>query len=58
MSTSDREGATRSDMLKLIGRISREDAEDLIRIIDECCRQIDEEMWLDSPEPVLIKQKF
>jgi hypothetical protein len=33
-----------------MGRISHQAAEELMRLIDESCGQIDEEGWLTSPE--------
>lgn len=38
-------GATAETMMKLIGRISREDADEMIRIIDECCGRVDANEW-------------
>ena len=39
------EGATAETLMKLMGRISREDADEMIRIIDECCGQVDANEW-------------
>jgi hypothetical protein len=41
----DDRGATRETLLGLMGRISREDADEMIRIIDECCGRVDPNQW-------------
>ncbi len=38
-------GATAEVMMKMMGRISQEDANELIQIINECCGQIDASEW-------------
>ena len=38
-------GASAETLLKLIGRISREDADEVIRIIDDCCGRVDANEW-------------
>ena len=39
------EGATAEALMKMMGRISREDADELIRIIDESCGRVDANEW-------------
>ena len=39
------EGATAETMMRLMGRISREDGDEMIRIIDECCGRVDPNEW-------------
>lgn len=38
-------GASAETLMKLMGRISREDAEELTRIIDDCCGRVDANEW-------------
>jgi hypothetical protein len=38
-------GATAETLMKLMGRISREDADEVIRIIDDCCGRVDTNEW-------------
>jgi hypothetical protein len=38
-------GATAETLMKLMGRISREDADEMIRIIDDCCGRVDTNEW-------------
>lgn len=38
-------GATAETLLKLMGRISREDADEVIRIINDCCGRVDANEW-------------
>jgi hypothetical protein len=38
-------GATAETLMKLMGRISREDANEMIRIIDDCCGRVDASEW-------------
>ncbi len=38
-------GATAETLMKLMGRISREDADEVIRIIDDCCGRVDANEW-------------
>jgi len=38
-------GATAEALMKLIGRISRKDADEMIRIIDDCCGRVDASEW-------------
>lgn len=38
-------GASAETVMKLIGRISREDADEMIRIIDDCCGRVDANEW-------------
>jgi hypothetical protein len=38
-------GATAEVLMRLIGRIKREDGEEMIRIIDESCGRIDLDEW-------------
>lgn len=38
-------GATAQALMGLMGRISREDANEMIRIIDECCGRVDASEW-------------
>jgi len=38
-------GATAETLMKLMGRISREDADEMIKIIDECCGRVDANEW-------------
>jgi hypothetical protein len=45
MGKSKPEGATAETLMKLMGRISREDADEMIRIIDECCGRVDANEW-------------
>jgi hypothetical protein len=45
VSTSKAKGATAETLMKLIGRISREDADEMIRIIDDCCGRVDANEW-------------
>lgn len=42
---SESSGATPETLMKLIGRISREDADEMVRIIDECCGRVDANEW-------------
>jgi hypothetical protein len=39
------QGASAETLVKLIGRISREDADEVIRIIDDCCGRVDANEW-------------
>jgi len=45
ISAAHRQGATAETILKLMGRISREDADEMIRIIDETCGRVDASEW-------------
>ena len=38
-------GATAETLMKLMGRISRTDADEMIRIIDDCCGRVDASEW-------------
>jgi hypothetical protein len=38
-------GAGAETLLRLMGRISREDADEMIRIIDDCCGRVDASEW-------------
>jgi hypothetical protein len=38
-------GASAETLLKLMGRISREDADELVKIIDNCCGRVDANEW-------------
>jgi hypothetical protein len=38
-------GATAETLMKLMGRINREDADEVIRIIDDCCGRVDANEW-------------
>jgi hypothetical protein len=38
-------GATAETLMKLMGRISREDADEMMKIIDECCGRVDANEW-------------
>jgi hypothetical protein len=38
-------GATAETLMKLMGRISREDADEVIKIIDDCCGRVDANEW-------------
>lgn len=38
-------GASAETLMKLMGRINREDADELIRIIDDCCGRVDADEW-------------
>ncbi|MFZ0523674.1 MAG: hypothetical protein WAL95_21780 [Candidatus Acidiferrales bacterium] len=38
-------GATPETLMKLMGRISREDADEMIRAIDDCCGRVDANEW-------------
>jgi|SRR5579859_1479419 len=38
-------GASAETLMNLMGRISREDADEMIRIIDECCGRVDANEW-------------
>jgi hypothetical protein len=38
-------GATAETLMKLMGRISREDADEVIQIIDDCCGRADANEW-------------
>lgn len=38
-------GASAETLMKLMGRISREDADEIIRIIDDCCGRVDANEW-------------
>jgi hypothetical protein len=38
-------GASAETLLRLMGRISREDADELIRIINDCCGRVDANEW-------------
>lgn len=38
-------GASAETLMKLIGRLSREDADEIIRIIDDCCGHVDANEW-------------
>lgn len=38
-------GATAETLFKLMGRISREDADEMIRIINDCCGRVDANEW-------------
>jgi hypothetical protein len=38
-------GATAETLMKLMGRISREDANEMTRIIDDCCGRVDASEW-------------
>ena len=42
---SQSQGATAETLMKLMGRISREDADELIQIIDDCCGRVDANEW-------------
>jgi hypothetical protein len=42
---SHRKGATPEKLMRLMGRISREDAEEMVQIIDDCCGQVDASEW-------------
>jgi len=39
------EGASAETLMKLMGRISREDADEMIRIINDCCGRVDASEW-------------
>ena len=39
------QGATPETLMKLIGRISREDADEMTRAIDDCCGRVDASEW-------------
>lgn len=39
------EGATPETLMRLMGRISREDADEMIRVIDDCCGRVDASEW-------------
>ena len=43
--------ATAETLMRLVGRISREDADELIRIIDECCGRVDADEWGSIQNP-------
>ncbi|HVB88028.1 MAG TPA: hypothetical protein VNK23_15310 [Candidatus Dormibacteraeota bacterium] len=43
--TAKNRGATAETLMKLMGRISREDADEMIRIIDDCCGHVDANEW-------------
>ncbi len=38
-------GATAEALMKLMGRISRDDADEMIRIINDCCGRVDASEW-------------
>jgi hypothetical protein len=38
-------GASAETLMKLMGRISRDDADEMIRLIDECCGRVDSNEW-------------
>jgi len=38
-------GATAEALMRLMGRISREDADEMINIIDKCCGRVDANEW-------------
>ena len=38
-------GATAETLMKLMGRISQEDADEMIRIINDCCGRVDASEW-------------
>lgn len=38
-------GASAETLIKLMGRITPEDAEEMIRIIDDCCGRVDTREW-------------
>jgi hypothetical protein len=38
-------GASAEALMRLMGRISREDADELTRIIDQCCGRVDAHEW-------------
>jgi hypothetical protein len=38
-------GATAETLMKLMGSISREDADEMIEIIDDCCGRVDANEW-------------
>ena len=38
-------GASAETLMRLIGRISREDADEIIHIIDDCCGRVDANEW-------------
>ena len=44
-STSRARGASAEALMRLMGRISREDADELTRIIDDCCGRVDANEW-------------
>jgi hypothetical protein len=39
------QGATAETLMKLMGRIGREDADEMIRVIDDCCGRVDASEW-------------
>lgn len=42
---AESDGATAETLMRLMGRISREDADEIIRIIDDCCGRVDANEW-------------
>jgi hypothetical protein len=44
-------GAPVEVIVGLMGRIPLEDAQEMIRIIDECCGQIDDDLSIRFPDP-------
>lgn len=42
---SERKGATAEALMRLMGRIGREDADEMIRIINDCCGRVDANEW-------------
>jgi hypothetical protein len=38
-------GATSETLMRLMGRISREDADEMVKIIDDCCGRVDANEW-------------
>lgn len=42
---SNSEGATAETLMRLMGRITREDADEMIRIINDCCGRVDANEW-------------
>jgi hypothetical protein len=43
--TSRSRGASAEALMRLMGRISREDADELTQIIDDCCGRVDANEW-------------
>ncbi|HTW22194.1 MAG TPA: hypothetical protein VMD78_01250 [Candidatus Baltobacteraceae bacterium] len=44
-SASKSRGASAEALMRLMGRISREDADELTHIIDDCCGRVDANEW-------------